>query len=243
MEDHDASGGDKTNENSGGDKTKKQTQTKNRTRGPTTLKKEEDKGPFLLQWDKAGFPTGIYATKFASYCGKKVRCQVNINFDDWDKDVEDSLKDLLWKDISAKYLVNETHKKDVLINCGEKWRDFKGKLTRKYIRNKHPKYDSPADCYSFIEPADWEKFKAYRESDEFKEKSKKAAESIKHNEHPHVMGRRGYNQRIPEWIASSSNSDEVIDRSWYWIKGRTKSTDGEVPNEKIQKVQEEMVYT
>lgn len=65
------------------------------------------------------------------------------------------------------------------------------------------------------------------------------------------MGRRGYNQRVPEWVAetnlssmssssSISSSSLVIDRSWRWIKGRTKS-DGIIPNEKTQKVAEEMV--
>ncbi|KAK9705217.1 hypothetical protein RND81_07G041700 [Saponaria officinalis] len=79
------------------------------------------------------------------------------------------------------------------------------------------------------------------------EKSKKAVESVKHNEHPHVMGRRGYNQRIPEWVAESSMSSTsplssnslLTDRSWRWIKGRSKS-DGKIPNEKTKKVAEQM---
>ncbi|XP_074296263.1 uncharacterized protein LOC141626236 [Silene latifolia] len=218
-----------------------------RTRGPTKLKKLEGKGPFPLAWDNPGCPTGEFATKFASYCGRKVRSQVKITFDDWDKDVDVGLKNLLWEVIAKKYQIHERHKAYVLCSCGSKWKDFKGKLTPKYIRNKHPKYDSPADYYNFIEPADWEKFKKSRETEEFKEKSRKASESRKQSEHPHLMGRRGYNQRVAEWVAESSTSssspksvsDLFLDRSWRWIKGRTKS-DGKVPNKKTQEVVEEM---
>ncbi|KAK9705411.1 hypothetical protein RND81_07G054800 [Saponaria officinalis] len=218
-----------------------------RWRGPTKLKKLESKGPFPLEWDKGGCPTGQYATSFASYYGRRVRSQVNINFDDWDKDVDVGLKNLLCQDIVQKYLANKRHKPFVLSSCWSKWKDFKGKLTHKYIRKKHPKYDSPTDCYSYIEPVDWEKFKKPQETEEFKEKSKKASDSRKQNEHPHLMGRRGYNQRAAEWIAEASTSSStsgsisslVLDRSWRWIKGMTKS-DGKIPNEKTQNVSDKM---
>ncbi|KAK9756550.1 hypothetical protein RND81_01G105800 [Saponaria officinalis] len=162
---HHTSSGEKTNEIQ---TTTNEVPKKRRSRGPSKLEKLEGKGPFSLQWDTTGCPTGQYATSFASYCGKRVRCQVNINFHDWDKDVEVGLKNLLWEDISNKYQVNERHKEYVVSYCGSKWRDFKSKLTNKWIWNKHLKYNSPADCYSYIEQADWEKFKTSCETNEFK---------------------------------------------------------------------------
>lgn len=49
-----------------------------------------------------------------------------------------------------------------------RWKDFKSRLVREFINRKHPRYESPTQLYDFLTEAQWEKFVANRETEQFK---------------------------------------------------------------------------
>lgn len=66
--------------------------------------------------------------------------------------------------------VDERTKKKVLSSIAEKWRTFKGALSR-HIRNNSSNLkllSKPPEKYSFIEQKDWDSFLKHRLSKEFK---------------------------------------------------------------------------
>ena len=74
--------------------------------------------------------------------------------------------------ITCKYLQNrwnldDSRKKIVLEKAAKQWRDFKGKLTRNFLRAGK----DPCEVYHFISREQWETYKNRRESAEFKVKN------------------------------------------------------------------------
>ncbi|KAL8090319.1 hypothetical protein AgCh_039697 [Apium graveolens] len=116
--------------------------------------------------------------------------------------------------------------------------DFKSKLTKNYLR----KGNDPCEKYNFISEEMWELFKKRRETEEFKEISEKEKLSQQHNEHVHYLGPSGYATRRTKWCVddpiaslsgyestkSSTLSSELTERSYDWIRARTKPREGGV---------------
>ncbi|KAH9617310.1 hypothetical protein KSS87_022259 [Heliosperma pusillum] len=102
--------------------------------------------------------------------------------------------------------------------------------------------DDPLPLYKGITPDDWKEFVKQRMDEKFKEKSRKAQESQKHNLHPHYMGRAGYIGKMEGWYQEELNDaltddidadpaviEETVrqrleDRGYLWIKGHTPSS-------------------
>ncbi|KAH9617959.1 hypothetical protein KSS87_008535, partial [Heliosperma pusillum] len=80
--------------------------------------------------------------------------------------------------------------------------------------------DDPLPLYKGITPDDWKEFVKQRMDEKFKEKSRKAQESQKHNLHPHYMGRAGYIGKMEGWYQEELNdalTDDIdADPANYW---------------------------
>lgn len=62
--------------------------------------------------------------------------------------------------------LDDSRKKIVLEKAAKLWRDFKGKLTKNFLRAGK----DPSEVYHFISQEQWEIFRKKRESEEFKVK-------------------------------------------------------------------------
>ncbi|XP_019187832.1 PREDICTED: uncharacterized protein LOC109182188 isoform X2 [Ipomoea nil] len=229
-----------------------------KARGPTTCKKlkmmklDEE---LSVEFDKHSRPIGQYGSEFKSYLGTLVRSHVDINLSGWRK-VDKKIKNTIWEEIKREFNIpNDEKKHTVLRVAGMRWKDFKARLVRNFIYKKHPRYESPTQLYDFLTDAQWEKFVANRETEQFKEQSQLARERQSQNKHPHFLGSAGYAGRKSEWLISDPLSSQsscasvnsIIasdDRSLDWIRARSKKgKDGNyyIPNEKTKEVFQKIV--
>ncbi|WOH00626.1 hypothetical protein DCAR_0519995 [Daucus carota subsp. sativus] len=168
-------------------------------RGPTVCKKlkkriANQKLECTINFDEYGQPCGDMLKDFTIYLGSVVRFQVDINLESWDA-VNQGLKDVIWDDIKSHWKLDDSRKKIVLEKAAKHWRDFKGKLTKNFLRAGK----DPCEVYHFISREQWETYKKRRESEEFKAISEKAKQSQKHNEHVHFLGSSGYRAKRTKW--------------------------------------------
>ncbi|XP_019168681.1 PREDICTED: uncharacterized protein LOC109164617 [Ipomoea nil] len=228
---------DQTRETSSSDP--KETPIVPKRRGPNACKnfiKKKAKEEVSIQFDGYNRPVGSYSKKFVSYVGTLVRTRVDINIESWPK-VDETLKNAIWTDVKAQFCIKDDTKKNIVLKIASKrWRDFKSRLKREHLVNKHPNYDSPVQLYEFLTEENWAKFVAERESESFKEKSQKARQRQACNEHPHFLGSAGYADKQPEWMisdplssqsscASVSSSLLSDDRSFDWVRARVKKSE------------------
>ncbi|XP_019156997.1 PREDICTED: uncharacterized protein LOC109153602 isoform X2 [Ipomoea nil] len=223
------------------------------TRGPNAcknLKKKKKTEDVSIEFDEYNRPIGPYSKQFVSYIGISVRSQVDINVNNW-RSVDQCIKDTIWKEVKKEFAIQDDSKKNVVLKiASSRWKDFKSRLLREYVINKHPNYESPVQVYDYLTEEQWARFVAERESEQFKEKSQKARERRALNEHPHFLGSAGYAGKRLEWMisdplssqpscASISSSLVCEDRSFDWVRARVKkSKDGSyyIPNEKTKEV-------
>ncbi|XP_031109558.1 uncharacterized protein LOC116013770 [Ipomoea triloba] len=242
---------DQTSETSGSNP--KETSLAPKRRGPNACKnlnKKKGKEEVSIQFDEYNRPVGLYCKEFKSYIGTLVRSRVDINIDSW-PNVEQTLKETIWADVKKQFCIeDDTKKKIVLKIASTRWRDFKSRLRREHVVNKHPNYESPVQLYEYMTKEQWAKFVANYESESFKEKTKKARQRQACNVHPHFLGSAGYAGKRSEWMisdplssqsscASVSSSLLSDDRSFDWVRARVKkSEEGSyyIPNEKTQEV-------
>ncbi|KAL6228226.1 hypothetical protein ACLB2K_002180 [Fragaria x ananassa] len=92
-----------------------------------------------VKYNDDGEPVGRAANEMQSYIGVLVRTKVPINVKDW-RLVALSVKDNIWGSVEEAYVVPKQWKKMVFATAGQKWREFKSKLTTWYII---PYLDSP----------------------------------------------------------------------------------------------------
>ncbi|KAI9120101.1 hypothetical protein K1719_008749 [Acacia pycnantha] len=129
---------------------------------------------------------------FISYLGFLARSKVRIVYSSW-KFVPDKTKELIWTQILQTFDVPNTKamKKHWMGEVRLRWKDFKNKLTGKYIRG--PKRDEdPCMTYDFISPEDWREFVASRQNPEFLKTSQANRERQAKNKYPHCLSRGGY---------------------------------------------------
>ncbi|KAH1242250.1 hypothetical protein GmHk_07G019617 [Glycine max] len=73
--------------------------------------------------------------KLRTYLGIVARDKVDVTYENW-KEVPTTQKDLIWEDIQAEFDIlkasNSRTKKKLLQTMGERWRQFKSDLTRKW---------------------------------------------------------------------------------------------------------------
>ncbi|KAF9598205.1 hypothetical protein IFM89_025844 [Coptis chinensis] len=107
----------------------------------------------------------------ASYSGLHAASRVSIaTYDNW-HDVKGEARDRLWKFIKGKFNLEDHEMKGTLQDIGEKWREFKNRLTRFYItpfKDQLELLRKPPKVYEkYISQEDWDKFVKSRLTDEF----------------------------------------------------------------------------
>ncbi|CAJ2638114.1 unnamed protein product [Trifolium pratense] len=155
---------------------------KKSVRGPTMLKAIENvrktgiKIP--LQFDlETGECYGNNASHFKSYVALLTRERCSIAKELW-KHIPEGVKNAMWTDIKAIFVIPEfddakksDHFKKIWFHyAGERWKDFKSRLTRTYITDPKPDDVPPYVKYPYIKKDIWEEFVKYRQTSDFKEK-------------------------------------------------------------------------
>ncbi|KAF9620508.1 hypothetical protein IFM89_013125 [Coptis chinensis] len=83
-----------------------------------------------VQYNEDGQRLGEGGKDLASYSGLLAESRISIvDYENWHV-VGDEVRDLLWDTIKAKFNLTEDEKKGVVSDIGEKWKEFKSRLTR-----------------------------------------------------------------------------------------------------------------
>ncbi|KAL6138181.1 hypothetical protein ACLB2K_063466 [Fragaria x ananassa] len=179
-------------------------------------------------------PVGRAAKEMQSYIGVLASTKVPINVKDW-RIVALSVKDNIWGSVEEAYVVPKKWKKMVLASAGQKWREFKSKLTTWYII---PYLDSPElfefspDDYRMIDENQWKEFVKDRISPQFQEFQQKQKERRKENKYPHQLGRKPYAQLQEELAATMPG--RKLGRTTMWKVAR-QDKDGNYKAPEVQK--------
>ncbi|KAL5141694.1 hypothetical protein HKD37_09G024990 [Glycine soja] len=143
-----------------------------------------------------GKADGPQKKKLRTYLGIVARDKVDVTYETW-KEVFAAQKDLIWEDIQAKFEIPEASdsrtKKKVLQTVGERWRQFKSDLTRKWAlaADKDGVDDIVCEKYG-ISKEKWAQFCQTRRDPSWEDVRKKAQAIQKQNTAPHVLSRGGY---------------------------------------------------
>ncbi|KAH1205664.1 hypothetical protein GmHk_16G046316 [Glycine max] len=184
---------------------------------------------------------------------KKLRTYLGIVARD-KKEVPTAQKDLIWEDIQAEFDIPEASdsrtKRKLLQTVGERWRQFKSDLTRKWALavDQDGVEDTVCEKYG-INKEKWAQFCQTRRDPSW-EDVRKAQAIQKQNTAPHVLS---HGKLLPEKTkkkleeaAQSGSVDGVIDppspvrRHIKWKMARTKKT-GEMTTEVAKEIAEKIV--
>ncbi|KAL6176096.1 hypothetical protein ACLB2K_052732 [Fragaria x ananassa] len=142
------------------------------------------------------------------------------------------------------FVVPKKLRKSVIASATTKWRDFKSRLTSKYIMrymNDVDLLEFPPDDYRFITKDVWQDFVAYRLSAGFQELRNEQVEKRKKNKYNHRLSRKGYRGMRTEMAATLSPEElEELGRYIYWIKAR-QDKDGKFLDVAVEEALERIV--
>ncbi|KAH1203688.1 hypothetical protein GmHk_17G049859 [Glycine max] len=209
--------------------TSKRSRTTTRLR-TLTLRTVDQPRPAVYVDPATGRASGPMREKFHSYLGVVAREKVPIIHNNW-KDVPETLKDIVWNDILAKFDIGEATKvkTKVMSTVATRWRQFKSTLTSKFVFAKSEGQQTQDVGI------------------------RKRAQSIqKHNDCPHVLSRGGYDllekklldqkrKRIQEEALLSENAASLdeppspIKRHVKWKVARTRAV-GNMTSESAQEI-------
>ncbi|KAH1254001.1 hypothetical protein GmHk_04G010536 [Glycine max] len=186
-----------------------------------------------------GKADGPHMKKLRTYLGIVARDKVDITYENW-KEVPTAQKDLIWEDIHAEFDIPEASdsrtKRKLLQTVGERWRQFKSDLTRKWAlaADQDGVEDTVCEKYG-ISKEKW------AQDPSWEDVRMKAQAIQKQNTAPHVLSRGGYDyleqkllaentkKKLQE-VAQSGSVDGVIDPPSpvrchvKWKMARTKKT-------------------
>ncbi|KAL5180490.1 hypothetical protein HKD37_01G001607 [Glycine soja] len=198
--------------------------------------------------------------KLRTYLGIVARDKVDITYENW-KEVPTAQKDRIWEDIQAEFDIPEASdsrtKRKLLQTVGERWRQFKSDLTRKWAlaADQDGVEDTVCDKYG-ISKEKWAQFCQTRRDPSWEDVRMKAQAIQKQNTAPHVLSRGGYDyleqkllaektKKKMQEAAQSGSVDGVIDppspvrRHVKWKMARTKKT-GEMTTEAAKEIAEKI---
>ncbi|KAH1193829.1 hypothetical protein GmHk_19G054776 [Glycine max] len=207
-----------------------------------------------------GKAKGPHKKKLRTYLGIVARDKVDITYENW-KEVPTTQKDLIWEDIQAEFDILEASdsrtKRKLPQTVGERWRQFKLDLTRKWALavDQDGVEDTVCDKYG-ISKEKWAQFCQTRRDPSWEDVRMKAQAIQKQNTAPHVLSRGGYDyleqkllaektKKKMQEAAQSGSIDGVIDppspirRHVKWKMARTKKT-GEMTTEAAKEIAEKI---
>ncbi|KAL5166025.1 hypothetical protein HKD37_18G051069 [Glycine soja] len=146
--------------------------------------------------------------KLRTYLGIVARDKVDITYENW-KEVPTAQKDLIWEDIQAEFDIPEASdsrtKRKLLQTVGERWRQFKSNLTRKWAlaADQDGVEDTVCDKYG-ISKEKWAQFCQTRRDPSWEDVRMKAQAIQKQNTAPHVLSRGGYDYLEQKLLAEKT---------------------------------------
>ncbi|KAH1257614.1 hypothetical protein GmHk_03G007551 [Glycine max] len=201
-----------------------------------------------------GKADGPHKKKLRTYLGIVARDKVDITYENW-KEVPTAQKDLIWEDIQAS---DSRTKRKLLQTVGERWRQFKSDLTRKWALavDQDGVEDTVCDKYG-ISKEKWAQFCQTRRDPSWEDVRMKAQAIQKQNTAPHVLSRGGYDyleqkllaektKKKMQEAAQSGSVDGVIDspspvrRHVKWKMARTKKT-GKMTTKAAKEIAEKII--
>ncbi|KAH1213086.1 hypothetical protein GmHk_14G041109 [Glycine max] len=192
-----------------------------------------------------GKADGPHRKKLRTYLGIVAHDKVDVTYENG-KVVPTAQKNLTWEDIQVEYEIPEASdsrtKRKLLQTVGERWRQFKSDLTRKWAlaANQDGVEDTVCEKYD-ISKEKWAQFCQTRRDPSWEDVHKKAQAIQKQNTAPHVLSRGGYDyleqkllaEKIKKKLdeaAQSGSVDGIIDPPspvrghMKWKMARTKKT-------------------
>ncbi|KAF1866247.1 hypothetical protein Lal_00024248 [Lupinus albus] len=199
-----------------------QTETqKRKPRGITAMKNvvraRRNSNKLTVEWNTRGQPLNNKGgNKLVSYIGVVIRQNISIKFKHWSDDRLNAAKDIIWKDITATFDVDEEHKDYIMKIVGKALREFRtncGKCLRDAEGNVNLK--PPAKYANLINETNWIEFVNYRTKDEKllknSEQNRKRASNLISPYRASRMGYRGVEEKILEQSETSSSADVDLD--------------------------------
>ncbi|KAH1205624.1 hypothetical protein GmHk_16G046283 [Glycine max] len=225
-----------------------------------TRKASRLRSPVVHVDPATGKADGPHKKKLRTYLGIVTCDKVDITYENW-KEVPTAQKDLIWEDIQAEFDILEASdsrtKRKLLQTVGERWRQFKSDLTRKWAlaTDQDGVEDTICDKYD-ISKEKWAQFCQTRRDPSWEDMRMKAQTIQKQNTAPHVLSRGGYDyleqkllaektKKNMQEAAQSGSVDGVIDlsspvrRHVKWKMTRTKKT-GEMTTEAAKEIAEKI---
>ncbi|KAL5166506.1 hypothetical protein HKD37_18G051454 [Glycine soja] len=188
-----------------------------------------------------GKADGPHRKKLRTYLGIVAHDKVDVTYENW-KEVPTAQKDLIWEDIQT---------------MGERWRQFKSNLTRKWALAADQDGVEDTVCEKYhINKEKWAQFCQTRRDPSWEDVRMKAQAIQKQNTAPHILSRAGYDyleqkllaektKKKLEEAAQSGSVDGVINppspvrRHVKWKMARTKKT-GEMTTEAAKEIAEKI---
>ncbi|KAL5179439.1 hypothetical protein HKD37_01G000745 [Glycine soja] len=214
-----------------------------------------------------GKADGPHRKKLRTYLGIVARDKVDVTYENW-KEVPTAQKDMIWEDIRAEFDIPEASdnrtKRKLLQTVGERWRQFKSDLTRKWAlaADQDGVEDTVCEKYG-ISKEKWAQFCQTRRDPSwevcslpFKMCARRHRPSRSRILPPHVLSRGGYDYLEQKLLAEKTKNkleeaarlgsvDGIIDppspvrRHVKWKMARTKKI-GKMTTEAAKEITEKI---